>query len=90
MEAAVINVFTQKDKVLVIDGGSFGHRFVELLTIHGIPHTVISPEFGFGVTKEQLEQYDGNGYTVWRCDHENGTRERFSCPICFHAHGAAL
>ncbi|MBR4435538.1 MAG: alanine--glyoxylate aminotransferase family protein [Clostridia bacterium] len=63
MEAAVINVFTEKDKVLVIDGGSFGHRFVELLEIHDIPHSVIKPEFGCGVTAEQLNEYDGKGYT---------------------------
>ncbi len=63
MEAAVINVFTEKDRVLVIDGGSFGHRFVELLEIYEIPHTVIKPEFGKGVSGEQLAEYDGKGYT---------------------------
>lgn len=63
MEAAVINVFTENDKVLVIDGGSFGHRFVELLEIYNIPHTVIYPEFGHGVTAEELRKYDGRGYT---------------------------
>ena len=41
MEAAVINVFTKNDNVLVIDGGSFGHRFVEMLEIYEIPHTII-------------------------------------------------
>ena len=44
MEATVINIFTPKDKILVIDGGSFGHRFVELLEIHEIPHSIIKPE----------------------------------------------
>lgn len=63
MEAAVINVFTQEDKVLVIDGGSFGHRFVELLEIYEIPHSVIKPVFGCGVTEAQLAEYDGKGYT---------------------------
>jgi len=63
MEAAVINLFTQEDKVLVVDGGSFGHRFVEILCIHDIPHTVIKPIFGHGVTSEQLEAFDGKGYT---------------------------
>lgn len=63
MEAAVINIFTEKDKVLVIDGGSFGHRFVEMLEIHEIPHEIIKPEFGHGVTKEQLSVYDGKGFT---------------------------
>ena len=63
MEAAVMNVFTEKDRVLVIDGGSFGHRFVEMLEIHEIPHTVIKPEFGCSVTEEQLLPYEGQGYT---------------------------
>lgn len=63
MEAAVMNVFTPADKVLVIDGGSFGHRFVEMLEIHEIPHTIIKPEFGHGVTAEQLAEYDNKDYT---------------------------
>lgn len=63
MEAAVINVFTESDKVLVIDGGSFGHRFVEILDIYGIPHEVIKPDFAQGVTEEQLAQYDDKGFT---------------------------
>ena len=28
MEATVMNVLTPKDKAIVINGGSFGHRFV--------------------------------------------------------------
>lgn len=63
MEAAVINLFTKDDKVLVVDGGGFGHRFVELLQLYEIPHDSICPEFGYGVTAEQLECYDGKGYT---------------------------
>lgn len=65
MEAAVINCFTPEDRVLVIDPGdfSFGHRFVQMLEIHGIPYTVICPKFGCGVTAEQLAEYDGKGYT---------------------------
>ena len=63
MEAAVANLFTKKDKVLVIDGGSFGHRFVEILEIYEIDHTVIKPEFGHGITKESLLPYEGKGFT---------------------------
>ena len=63
MEAVVMNVFTPEDRVLVIDGGSFGHRFVELLEIYDVPHTIIKPEFLHGVTAEQLSEYDGKGYT---------------------------
>lgn len=65
MEAAVMNIFTENDRVLVVDPGnySFGHRFEEMLEIHGIPHTVIKPEFGCSVTAEQLAEYDGKGFT---------------------------
>ena len=63
MEASVMNFLTADDNVLVIDGGTFGHRFVEMLEIHEIPHTIIKPEFGHDVTEEQLNQYDGKGYT---------------------------
>ena len=34
MEATVINTLTKNDKALVVNGGSFGSRFVELLKIH--------------------------------------------------------
>lgn len=63
MEAAVINLFSSNDNVLVIDGGSFGHRFVEMLEIHNIPHEVIKPIFGCGVTSDELAAYDGKNYT---------------------------
>lgn len=63
MEAVVMNVFTSQDRLLVIDGGSFGHRFVELCEIHGIPYTAIRPQSGRVVTQEMLKEYDGKGYT---------------------------
>ena len=63
MEAAVMNCFDETDKVLVIDGGSFGHRFVELCCIHGIPHEVLSLEHGRKLTEERLYEYDGQGFT---------------------------
>lgn len=63
MEAAVMNCFTPKDRVLVIDGGSFGHRFVKICEIHDIPHDVIELEAGEKLTRERLYQQDGNNYT---------------------------
>ena len=63
MEAAVMNCFTENDKVLVIDGGSFGHRFVELCEIHDVPHTVLKLNHGQKLTKERLYEYDGQGFT---------------------------
>lgn len=63
MEAVVMNCFTSQDRVLVIDGGSFGHRFVELCEIHGIPHEVIKLNHGQKLAKERLYKYDGQGFT---------------------------
>lgn len=63
MEASVINVFTPDDKLLIINGGSFGHRFTEICDIHNIPYTSLMPERGNVVTKEMLEAYDGKGYS---------------------------
>lgn len=63
MEAVVMNVFSQKDRLLVIDGGSFGHRFTQLCDIHKIPYTAIMLECGDVVTSDKLKEYEGKGYT---------------------------
>lgn len=63
MEAAVMNVFTTSDKVLVVNGGGFGQRFVNLCQIHEIPYTEIKLEAGQSLTKEVLEKYSQEKYT---------------------------
>lgn len=63
MEATVMNVFTPNDKVLIINGGSFGHRFVQLCQIHDVPYTEIIPQFGCDITDEMLQPFEGKGYT---------------------------
>ena len=63
MEASVMNIFTEEDKLLVINGGSFGHRFCQICEIHDIPFTEIRPEMGHDITAEMLAPYEGQGYT---------------------------
>ena len=63
MEAVVMNCFSESDKVLVIDGGSFGHRFAELCEIHNIPYVALKLECGKKLTKEKLYEYDGQALT---------------------------
>ena len=63
MEAVVMNCFDNSDKVLVIDGGSFGHRFVELCEIHDIPHNVIQLSHGQRLSEEHLYEYSNQGFT---------------------------
>lgn len=63
MEAVVMNCFTKEDKVLVINGGSFGQRFVELCEIHGIPYVALNLEHGKKLSQERLYKYDNQGFT---------------------------
>lgn len=74
MEAAIINVFDTKDKVLIVNGGSFGQRFVKICQIHQIPYTEIKLEIGKKLTQEMLDQYDGKDYTGFLVNiHETST-----------------
>lgn len=54
MESAVMNILNDEDKVVVINGGSFGHRFVELCELHNRNFTEVKCEFGCQLKREQL------------------------------------
>lgn len=74
MECAIMNTLTKEDKALVINGGSFGERFVELLTLHEIPFTEIKLEHGKALKPEHLAPYEGKGYTAFLLQkHETST-----------------
>lgn len=64
MEAVVMNCLNEYDKVIIVDGGTFGHRFVELCDIHEIPRDVIKLRYGEKLTKERLYEYNAKGYTA--------------------------
>ena len=63
MEATVMNVFNDGDKVLVVNGGGFGQRFVDLCDLHNIDFEDIKLDFGENITKELLSKYDNRGFT---------------------------
>lgn len=74
METAIINCLTKEDKALVINGGSFGERFVELLALHEIPFTEIKLDHGKALKPEHLTPYEGKGYTSFLLQkHETST-----------------
>ena len=74
METAIMNCLTKEDKALVVNGGSFGERFVELLTLHQIPFTEIKLEHGKALKAEHLAPYEGQGYTAFLVNkHETST-----------------
>ena len=65
MEATVMNTLTEKDKALVVNGGSFGHRFIMLCELHHVPYTEISLQVGQTLKKEMLEPYIDQEYTAF-------------------------
>lgn len=64
MEAAVLNCLSEQDKVLVIEGGSFGKRFAQICELHKLPYDSLVLEFGDTLTEDRLEAYDNKGYTA--------------------------
>lgn len=74
MEATIMNTLTSSDKALVVDGGSFGHRFTELCEIHNIPYDAIKMEMGKALTSKEIFPYSGKGYTAFIVNvHETST-----------------
>ncbi len=55
MESAVVNCFDRGDKVLVINGGKFGERWLELARTYGLEPIEIDVEWGSAVRIEQVE-----------------------------------
>ena len=64
LEATVMNCLTDKDNVIVINGGTFGHRFVDLCEVYGIPHTDITLEFGEQLEKKHFDSLKEDTYTA--------------------------
>jgi aspartate aminotransferase-like enzyme len=82
MEAAIMNTLTKDDKALVINGGSFGERFVELLTLHEIPFSEIKLEYGKALKQEHLAPFEGKGYTTFVYQkHETSTGVHFNAKL---------
>lgn len=74
MEAAIANTLTESDKVLIVNGGSFGQRFVKLCQIYRISYSEILLETGQALRGEMLENYNDKGYTAFVVNvHETST-----------------
>lgn len=55
MEAAVVNCFSSGDKVIVVNAGKFGKRWVEICKSYGLEVVSIDLEWGRSVKPEQVE-----------------------------------
>lgn len=60
MESVVMNILNDDDKVIVINGGNFGHRFVELCKLHNRNFTEVRCEFGHQLRRGQLNGLEGH------------------------------
>lgn len=66
MEAAVMGLLDPAtDKAIVIDGGSFGHRFRSMLDLHGIDNVAVELELGTTITEDILKSIDTEGCTAF-------------------------
>ncbi|MBR6271259.1 MAG: alanine--glyoxylate aminotransferase family protein [Lachnospiraceae bacterium] len=82
MESIVMNVLSKEDRVLVVNGGSFGHRFVQLCELHELEHTSIDLAFGQALRCEDLSKYAGKGYTALLVNmHETSSGVLYDMPM---------
>lgn len=63
MESAVENCINKNEKALVINGGTFGDRFCQLLKYHDIPYSSIDLKWNEALTKEHLELFNNSDFT---------------------------
>jgi len=77
MESAVSNFFGEGDKVLVIVGGKFGKRWLEIAKLYGLEPIVIEVEWGRAVDPEEVrravKQYSPAGILTQICETSTGT-----------------
>lgn len=64
MEATLMNILLPKDKVLVINGGTFGSRFSKICDIHEYNYTEIKLNKNEELTYEHLKSYNNEEFTA--------------------------
>lgn len=58
MEAAVLNCFDGQDYLLIINGGTFGQRFVDICQVHDIPFLELKIPYGEVLTADMLSVFE--------------------------------
>lgn len=82
MEASIINFIEKKKKTLVINGGSFGQRFVDILCFHNYKFTEIKLKYGENITKDKLNEYCNKGISYLLVNvHETSTGVLYNMKI---------
>lgn len=70
MEAVVDNCMRKEDKALVINGGSFGKRFCELLKWHNFKYDEIKLNWDDVLKESDLEPFENKGYSIFFVNHD--------------------
>lgn len=64
MESLVSNSFDTSDKLLIINGGTFGHRFVQIAEIYNIPFDSIDLKYGEILVEDHFRSLNMRDYTA--------------------------
>ena len=78
MEASIVNLFSKGEKIIVVNGGKFGERFVEIGKAYGLNVVDVKVEWGKTLKKEELEKIieenkDAKGVFVNLCETSTAT-----------------
>lgn len=78
MEATVQNCIFEHDKCLVINGGTFGQRFCDILAYHNKSYDEIKLEWNEKLTAKHLQPFENKGYTTLLVNlHETSTGQLY-------------
>lgn len=69
MEAAITNLFNSQDKLLIVNGGSFGQRFVEICQKYNFNYHEIKLSFGEKLTDQHLIEYLHQNFSGFLINH---------------------
>lgn len=79
MEAVVENCTNEFDKVLVINGGTFGRRFCELLNYHNIEFSSIDLKWGEVLSESHLNCFENSHFSMMFVNlHETSTGQLYN------------
>lgn len=82
MEAAIMNCFSQNDKLLVINGGTFGQRFSDICKVHKIPFAEIKLKYGEVLTPQHFREFENKNFNGLLVNlHETSTGQLYDIKI---------
>ena len=82
MDAVIQNVFTKDDRLLIINGGSFGDRFCQISKVYGIPYSEIKLQTGKKLRECDLAPFAGGKYTGFVVNmHETSSGVLYDMPM---------